>query len=393
METSTYLMQPSALNPVRACEELPVESPSATQDISISLYENGIPLSVEAEIDQLYESLFSSSAMFKACGAMTDVCVYVARKGDQAKAIFVFRYTQGRVDVLNEQIRIDKEEMRQFTSYIFGKYANVQRIYFRAIQTESQDFKYPLQRAKSTNDAVLSLPNSAPDYLASIGKSTRENIKRYLKLLKRDIPSVTFEVHDNNVSEEILRSILNLSHARMASKNKVSGINGQEEKRIFFLTRECGIVTTVSIDGNICAGTILFRVGNNYYLRVIAHDPAYSDYRLGLLCCYLSICECIERKGRNYHFLWGREIYKYRLLGKHQDFDSITIYRSRIHFILDGKAVLTLAAKAHLNNVKHWLTAPANQDRLIARMAHSTRNFLKSVRNQSAMEKNPASDS
>ena len=51
-------------------------------------------------------------------------------------------------------------------------------------------------------------------------------------------------------------------------------------------------------------------------MHVIAHDPGFDQARLGLLCCYLSICESIRRGMREYHLLSGRYDYKRRLRGQ-----------------------------------------------------------------------------
>lgn len=99
------------------------------------------------------------------------------------------------------------------------------------------------------------------------------------------------------------------------------------------------MLSLLRLDGRICAGTINFRAGDNYFLEVIAHDPAYNDYRLGTLCCYLTICECIAREGKEYHFLWGAHDYKFRLLGVQRELDHLTIYRSRRHALLYPRTV------------------------------------------------------
>jgi hypothetical protein len=72
-----------------------------------------------------------------------------------------------------------------------------------------------------------------------------------------------------------------------------------------------------------------FRAGDNYFLNVLAHDPAFDEYWLGILCCYMTICECIARGGEEFHFLWGRYDYKFTLLAVTRDLERLVIYRSR----------------------------------------------------------------
>src|SRR5690606_22906735 len=96
-------------------------------------------------------------------------------------------------------------------------------------------------------------------------------------------------------------------------------------------------------------------MGDEYYLDVLSHDSEFSDIGLGTLCCYLSVCECIRRGGRVYHFLWGRYDYKLRLGGVERPLFDVTLYRSRLPMMLRPVPVIKQAAKGHLYQMKMWL--------------------------------------
>jgi len=113
---------------------------------------------------------------------------------------------------------------------------------------------------------------------------------------------------------------------------------------------------------------------------VIAHDSRFNAYGLGLLCCYLAICECIARGGKEFHFMWGREEYKYRLLGKHRDFDSLAIYRSRLAMLFDGRRVAATLLRQYRGRAKDWLLDPQNQARTPARQARALMNVVRKMR-------------
>src|SRR5207245_3753907 len=130
-----------------------------------------------------------------------------------------------------------------------------------------------------------------------------------------------------------------------------------------------GLVGVATVDGRVCAGVICSRSAANYFMHVIAHDPTYDEYRLGKLCCYLTICECINRGGKEFHFLWGRYEYKYRLLGVQRDLDHLTVYRSRAQFLLNGNLVLKNAYKGYGRQAKRWLLDPKRADSLIGKIA------------------------
>lgn len=149
--------------------------------------------------------------------------------------------------------------------------------------------------------------------------------------------------------------MVELNRARMIGKSRVSYIDHEETERIIKLVRSRGLVCLMTIDGRICAGVINYRVGENYFLKVIARDPAYNDYRLGMLCCYLGIRECIEKGGKEYHFLWGRYEYKYRLLGIQRDLDHLPIYRSRTQFVLNARRAARIAFNGYAHMANAWL--------------------------------------
>ncbi|MGZ3239821.1 MAG: GNAT family N-acetyltransferase [Burkholderiaceae bacterium] len=356
-----------------------VESPLIfPSEHTISFFEDSLPSAIETEMAHLYANLFSSPEKFRAYGQLSKVNTYVARVNGRATAIFIFRREGNKIHILNEQIYIPGAEIARFAKYIFDKYASVKIICFKTVDTTLTRFHYPYQRTYFTNDVVLALPKSVSEYQKSLGKSTQENIKRYMKLLKRDFPSHEFQVHEKNEGGDALfQTIIDFNRARMSGKNKVSGITNAEAERLHSLVRKCGMVCALMIDGRVCAGTICYQFGDNYFMRVIAHDSVYNAYRLGLLCCYLTIGECIIRGGENYHFLWGWEEYKYRFHGKHRDFDSLTIYRSRFRFLLNIIPIIKLAVKTSITKAKLWLLDPSNKDSALAMLTHRLMKKLK----------------
>lgn len=377
MENSPLMAKPiSEIAPVPEKKN----SALAAASNSIFLYEFGIPAALALEMDALYESLFSSSAMLGALYDPSTLCGYVVREAGRAKTIFSYRLDGKKVVVLNEQITLNAGELNKFSGYLFSRFPAVRKIVFKAIQTGDGKISGFHQQVNFSNDIVLSLPDSTEKYMASLGKSTRENIRRSLKIAKRDFPSFTFELKERTAATENFHRIVAFNRARMVGKNKVPGIHEKEEGKLLALVEQCGLVGTISLEGRVCGGVICYQVGRNYFVRVIAHDSAYNSYSLGLLSCYLSICACIARGGREYHFLWGQEEYKFRLLGKRRDFDLLTIYRSPLSFLLDSRTIMKTACDAALRKLKTWLLDPANQNDAIPRLAHQCVHLLRTIR-------------
>ncbi|HEY8605748.1 MAG TPA: GNAT family N-acetyltransferase [Noviherbaspirillum sp.] len=328
------------------------------QEVTISLYEGAVPGFASVEMDRLYQNPFSSllhHAQHGSIDAMTST--YVARMNGRVTTALMFRREKGVVRVLNEQLQIDAGEMERFARHVYAAYPDVNIIEFHAVAVHGGRLSLPYQRFHCTEDIVLELPSDAGAYRARLGKSTRSYISRYMNKLRREFPDMVHEVREGGQAAEAdLRAIIAMNAARMEGKQHESYIDEAETGRIIEMVRRHGLVSTVRLRGRLCAGAINVRVGGNYFLKVIAHDPAYDEYRLGTLCCFLTICACIERGGREYHFLWGRYEYKYRLAGVQRDLDHIAVYRSRRQALRNGRLVLRNALTGCSLEARSWLT-------------------------------------
>jgi hypothetical protein len=325
-------------------------------EIRISVYENEVPAFVENELIRLYGTLESSLAYLRVYRDAAHASTYVARNGEQVIAVFLFRRQGRHVQVLNEGMVLDAAEIERFAGQLFNGSEAVAMLTFPAVRLRDRLRTFPHQRSFWTEDTILRLPATVDAYLAGLGAATRKNIKRHHNRLLRVAPSFCFHVYEKEqVSEQQIQDIISLNHARMAGKSKVSAINHHESKRISQMAKECGVVALTTIEGRVCAGTIMFHIGNNYISRVNAHDPQYDCHRLGTLCCFLAICECIRRGGHRFHFMPGKEEYKSALLGSYQRFDAVVVYRSARHYFLDGRNVLMRVCKAQLLAANRWL--------------------------------------
>lgn len=342
----------------------------ADHEVVVLCYEEKIPDFVAREMDNLYENFFSSFTKFSAMKEAVDVCVYVVFRGGRLTEALLFRNEGKRIHVLNEFISIGSEELCRFAGYIFSRYHNISAISFRAVQPDIHSLPFPFQRHNCIEDIVLKLPASRQEYEDRLSKKLRSNIKTYLNRVKRDHPSFEFEIQERNVADERhIREIIRFNRERMVGKSKTPGILEQEAKEIVELVKSCGLIAIVKINGTVCAGRILFRIGQNYFSRLNAHSPAFNEYRLGTLCNFLSICECITRGGRELHFLWGREEFKYRFLGDQRDFDELIVYRSALHMALNGKLALRTAVNGWVRLARLWLLDPKRKDHLVMQSA------------------------
>ncbi|HVL74984.1 MAG TPA: GNAT family N-acetyltransferase [Noviherbaspirillum sp.] len=318
---------------------------AASGALTAECFEHAVPPFVEEALEGLYGNLFSTLAHQRVYGKSRSLSTFVLRDGTQLRTVWLYERRGRTVRVLNEGIEVHAHEVARFAELVFAPGSAAGAITFHAIQPRVQGLALPWRRYNCLEDMVLELPPTSTEYLAQLGKSTRSYIHRYMNKLRRDFPSVRFElVEAHEIDEGKIRRIIELNRARMSHKGKVSINDDTLAEQITHLAMDCGMIGALTIEGQVVAGTINYRVADNYFLEVIAHDPRYNAYRLGTLCCYLTVCECIARGGREYHFLWGQDEYKKRLLGKRRDLDDLTVYRSRLHMVSHADLALRQAA-------------------------------------------------
>lgn len=355
--------------------------PLESEEAAISIYEDEVPPFVEAEIGRLYESVYTSLARFRIYGEIDHVSTYVARKNGKVIAVFLFRREQGEVKVLNKQVKIDEAEVRRFVKAMFSAFRSVTVISFWAIETATSGLEFPHQRSYCLSDIVVTLPATAEEYLASLGKQTRRHIRSGMKKIRQSFPSFRYEVYAKEaVSEQHIREIIRLSSARMAVKDKVPYNSDEETERLIRLARVCGSVVVATIDDQVCAGTICYRVGATCFMHTLSHDPQYDSYKLGTLCCYLTICETIARDGRILRFGGSTHRYKFEFRGVWLGFDRLFIYRSRVHLLRDGGRVLKTALGAYAARAKLWLLLAEQRDNFTSRVAVSLVQGLRNLK-------------
>lgn len=347
------------------------DSAIGSEGITIACYENYVPLFIAAEMERLYENIFSSVAQFRVYGGKAKhTSTYIVRKCHKIITAFLFQKENGKVQVCNEVIKVNDDDVNRFANYIFARYNDVTVVSFRAVHADICKLSFPYQRFNYSEDIVVTLPATEQEYLSSLGKNTRRNVKRYTDKLMRKFPSFNFSVHvKGDVEERNIADIIRLHRARMTEKQKVSAIDDEEVSRMISLVKEYGLVGVATIDGRVCAGAICFRVGANYFMSVIAHDPEHDDCWIGVLCSYMTICECIARGGKEFHFLWGQYPYKYTLLGVQRDLDHLDVYRSYPYLLLNGGMALRAVYRGYIRQAHLWLHRVENDDSFISQLA------------------------
>jgi hypothetical protein len=330
---------------------------------AIACHYNGIPAYVGHELDRLYGTRYACMPHFRHYGDTEGVHTYVVRAGEEALTVFLFR-CQGRcVQVLNEGIRIGCEEADTFADYVFNVFPSTDVICFHCVEAERGAHQRPCLRVVCAQDMVLPLPASTEAYFIGLGASTKKLLRHRQNRLQREFPNFAFHVHEREqVSEQDVRAILAFNRQRMAGLDKTSSIDADEEERIVRYVRDCGFVTTATIDGKLVAGAINYRIGRHFSARILAHDPAYDEHRLGFICAYRTVCECIRHGAvANFYFGWGDNPYKFSLGAMPRPLCNVQIYRSRWSMLRHSGTALAIVLAGCKHTVRQGILDAARR--------------------------------
>jgi CelD/BcsL family acetyltransferase involved in cellulose biosynthesis len=177
----------------------------------------------------------------------------------------------------------------------------------------------------------LDLPGSWEEYLASLGKKDRHELRRKIRRAFESGADVTFEAL--TTQDEIVGAMddfLSLHTGSRADKGQfmtpemevffrrmASAMAAQDLVRLFFLR----------INRRPAAAVLCFDAGSHLYMYNSGYDPAFSGLSVGIVSKALVLQWAIEHGKRGIDFLRGDEPYKYDLGAKDQDILRLTLRR------------------------------------------------------------------
>lgn len=380
---ATIALDDASLFDVRGPAQGKVLRTAAADGMTVTCYDSVIPPFVERALEQRYGSLYSSLATMTAYGGdLAGTSVFLAARGGEIAMLWLFQRRGTQVRVLNESIPVSESELRCFADWIFARFPDVQVITLNCVDPGLQRLGRPLQMDDCSDDSVLHLPPTMDDYLARLGKATRKNVQRYAARLRERFPDFRYTVRfRDEIDAAQIAELVRLNRLRMRLKGKQSGITADEERALLHIARRHGMLLTATIDGRICAGALVFQVRDNYFSFVRTHDPAYNEYRLGLIGACRMIEECIARQGRELHFMWGREPHKAMLKGVEKRLFRLTVYRSRLQLLLNLKLAGANLYHAWHRRFRLWLVDKIQRDDdAVTRLAAGARRVRRRLR-------------
>lgn len=173
---------------------------------------------------------------------------------------------------------------------------------------------------------VAYLPGSWEEYLASLRKKDRHELRRKLRRLEAADSPRQYDCYSLSCMQDFFRLL------RLSRRDKEEFLTPERERFFSEIAQELSDrdqfkLYFLEVDGERVAGCICFDYGDSYLLYNSGYDPGYSRLSVGLLNKALSLQTAIEEGRRSFNFLKGNERYKYDLGGKDEPLYNLTIRR------------------------------------------------------------------
>ena len=177
---------------------------------------------------------------------------------------------------------------------------------------------------------ILNLNNNWEEYLGSLNKKRRHELKRKFRRLNETSNVKQYFSNDKLKFDSELEEFFRLM--KLSSHDKFNFLT--QERKLFFtnickeLFRQNRLkLYFMEIDSVKVAACICFDYNKIYWLYNSGYDPNYSNLSVGLLNKALCIKESIELNYDKFNFLRGSERYKYSLGGEDEKIYQISINR------------------------------------------------------------------
>lgn len=159
--------------------------------------------------------------------------------------------------------------------------------------------------------------HSWESYLAGVGASHRQNVRRRLRRISASFHVDFQQVRTEAQRRECLKSFAELHRRRWAERQGSEALGGEgimdfhDEFSAIALQRGWLRLFILRLDGKPAASIYAFRYGKVFYFYQSGFDPAYASHSVGLVTMGLTIQRAIDEGAEEYDMLHGDEEYKF----------------------------------------------------------------------------------
>lgn len=287
----------------------------------------GLPIEHEEFLMKRYNSYLTTCRYLEVYHPSYDFYHISFAQEGELKELIVFGNNGDTAFCFNSLASLDEGLIGEFSGLIFNKFPKISKVKIDAAYRTYQLAK-SIMICKSDNQ-ILDLPHTIEEYQTNLGSKKRKNIKNRMTKLLNDFHSVVFTIkYGNEISESVIETIVQFNRNRMRTKGKISGINNEFKKNIYKYACFYGCVGVLELDGKIVGGAIGTVINNDIFMHVIAYDESFSNYNIGEICAFNMIQHAIENGWSRFHFLWGKNELKRRMMAENHDLFSYYIFRN-----------------------------------------------------------------
>lgn len=267
-----------------------------------------------------------------------DLQILTARDGERLIGVAPLLRDGGRVELVGHYSICDYMDVvvtpgfeRAFFTSLFSRLAadGRQLIDMRGLRSSSptvegvaiaNEYGYALEREEEALAPWVCLPSSWDEYLASLSKKDRHELRRKLRRVEGAGKLELRVVTDAAEAASSLDTLFHLMRISSHHKEEFLARPGMEAffRDTTFAMASEGMVRFyfLILDGQCVASVLNFDLAGRLYMYNSGYDPALSHYAVGLMSKALLLKDAIENGRGCVDFLRGDESYKYDLGGK-----------------------------------------------------------------------------
>jgi CelD/BcsL family acetyltransferase involved in cellulose biosynthesis len=298
-------------------------------DLGATVYPDDVPAGILDGLPALYNSVFSTPDWWDTHDKKqpTGVCVL-----EHPRHVIAFTVDGDTVEVMNKVFSINAHDARRACAALFRALPRARRIHIELL-FPPRELRLPVRVRNVAVHMVIDLPATVADYDAMLGKRTRSNLRNFQNRLRRDHPDVSTSICiPGEEADRLFEQFLTWKRDWFQAHGRTTFWDERPEEidQSKQLARRRGEAHVTRIGGAPAAIRFLLPVGDSTVSYQGAFDPAYQQYRLGLVSSYWTICNAIERGMRQINLLWSTTDYKGHLGATPRPASQVSVFRSQV---------------------------------------------------------------
>lgn len=277
----------------------------------------------------LYRTHFGSGKSFLELCTHSDAKIWLQSRGVEARRLEM--WGEGIADCGGAQT--DASNARA----LWGTLRGIARDYDGCVLNEIEASSPLVDLARHGGWAIsdgevcpaLSLPSSFDQYVKSLGKNMRDQIKRYPKRLEKNFAVEAERAQTPAQVEEFLTQLFDLHGKRWRARGQ-TGVLVLSSRQKFhralcadFLERDWLRLWRLKLDGRPACVLLCYFWGGKYWFFIGGFEPEMMRWSVGT-CLFARVFQnAIEDGATSFDFLRGAEEYKYRFGAVDREFVNL----------------------------------------------------------------------